>query len=166
MIKAITEELDYRRKIIEKALEQHYKKYVHGAHGPNEFDCAGLVWYVYNYVLHMNLYEGGIGLSTSTKIMTSSHGIINYYEEDILDKDLSMISEGDILFFHRQSFDEHCPNENNKYPGHCGIYLGNNRFIHAPSKVNHVAINDFNKSEYWTRKLVASKDVISTYKRN
>ena len=162
MIKAITNnELLLRNKIVKLALLQHRKLYKHGMHGPDDFDCAGFVWYVYNEVLGLDIYKDGIGLSSTTWIMTSPIGILNTFEEDDQNKDLSVIHKGDILLFHKQSKEDNEPKVDNKYPGHCGIYLGDNRFIHASSKRGHVAINNFEKTEYWVKKLVGSKDIIT-----
>ena len=159
MIKPITNEEELRRKIIELSLKQYKKMYVHGKHGPDTFDCAGFVWYIYHEILDIDIYKDGIGNSTTTKIMTSSYGKLVLYNEDILDKNLSLIKVGDILLFHRQSLESTEPLEDNKYPGHCGIYLGDKRFIHALRKKGYITISNFDKSEYWTKKLVASKNV-------
>ena len=140
---------------------QYNKDYVHGAHGPDTFDCAGLVWYVYYNVLGIDIYNQGFGLSTTTKIMTSQYGVVTLYDENSLNKDISLIKTGDILLFHRQSKDDIIPKPNNKYPGHCGIYLGNNSFIHCSRKNKKVIINNLIKEKYWNKKLVASKDIIS-----
>lgn len=140
---------------------QYNKDYVHGSHGPNNFDCAGLVWYVYYNVLGIDIYNQGFGLSTTTKIMTSNYGIITLYNENSLFKDLKIIKKGDILLFHRQSKEDTIPKPDNKYPGHCGIYLGNNNFIHCSRKYKSVLINNLNKDKYWNKKLVASKNIIS-----
>ena len=133
--------------------------YVHGKHGPDTFDCAGFVWYVYHEILGIDIYKDGIGISTTTKIMTSIYGELVLYTEDILDKNLSLIKGGDILLFHRQSLESTEPLRDNKYPGHCGIYLGDNRFIHALRKQGYIIISNFDTSEYWTKKLIASKNV-------
>lgn len=162
MIKADINEL--REKIVKLALMQMDKPYVHGAHGDSSFDCAGLVWYIYYKILNIDLYNDGIGLSTTTKIMTSCYGILNLFDENDSYKDFDSINIGDILFFHRQSLDEFSPREDNKYPGHCGIYLGDDIFIHCPRNKGMVKINDFSKSKYWRKKLVASKDVVSDAK--
>ena len=92
--------------------------------------------------------------------MTSSYGKITLYSENSLNKDLKLIKPGDILFFHRQSLNDNIPKENNKYPGHCGIYLSNNYFIHASRKNKKIIINKLNNN-YWEKVLVASKDIIS-----
>ena len=146
---------ELRDKIVELALLQHHKLYEHGMHGENTFDCAGFVWYVYHEILGINIYEQGYGKSTTTKIMTSIYGNI-VPTSDIL--------KGDILFFHRQSKEDNEPTIYNKYPGHCGIYLGNNRFIHASGTKRKVIINNFSKSKYWNDVLVSGKSIISEEK--
>lgn len=161
MIKANINETELRYKIIKLALLQYHKLYVHGSNGPDTFDCAGLVWFIYNEILNINLYENGFGLSTTTKIMTSNLGKITLFEEDNMNKDLSLIKDGDIVFFHRQSLNDRIPKTDNKYPGHCGIYLGNNNFIHASRAKMKVVISNFEKNNYWKDVLVASKDVFS-----
>ena len=164
MIKAnINDEL-LRERTIKLAKLQHHKIYEHGKHGPDTFDCAGLVWFIYNEILKLNLYDEGIGLSTTTKIMTSKYGKITLYKEEDLNKDLNLIKNGDIIFFHRQSMDDNEPKENNKYPGHCGIYIGNNKFIHCSRTKGKVIISNFDKNTYWKKLLVASKDIISNNK--
>ena len=162
MIKAdINYETILREKLIKLALLQYKKLYKHGNHGPDTFDCAGLVWYLYHEICQINLYYNGIGMSTTTKIMTSAYGKINLYEEDSNYKNLNIIEKGDIVFFHRQSMKDNKPTENNKYPGHCGIYLGNNYFIHCSRPKGKVIIINFDKDEYWKKVLVASKDIFS-----
>lgn len=145
-----------RDDICNLALEHYHKLYAHGAFGPNEFDCAGYVWYVYNYLYGIDIFKGGYGISTTTMIMTSSYGVITLYNNDY--KDISLIKKGDIVFLHRQSLNDNEPKVDNKYPGHCGIYLGDNRFIHASGTKKKVLINTFNNS-YWLRKLVGSKNL-------
>lgn len=159
MIKTDTKEIELRYKIIKLALLQHHKPYIHGNNGPNSFDCAGLVWFIYNKILNINLYNNGFGLSTSTKIMTNNYGKLILFDENNLNKDIKMIKIGDIVFFHRQSLNDIMPKDNNKYPGHCGIYLGNNNFIHCSSSKGEVVISNFIKNKYWEKVLVASKNV-------
>ena len=133
-------------------------------HGPDTFDCAGLVWFLYHELFEINLYKQGFGLSTTTKIMTSSYGKITLFDEDSLNKDLSLIRKGDILFFHRQSMHDTIPKVDNKYPGHCGIYLGDNDFIHCSRPKGKVIISNFNNNKYWKKVLVASKAILSDKK--
>ena len=155
-----------REEIIKFALLQIHKPYVHGMHGPNSFDCAGFVWYVYNEILGINIYDNGVGCSTTTKIMTSDYGKITYFNEFVLDKNIKLINPGDILLFHTQSKKEFVPKEDNRYPGHCGIYIGDGRFIHCTRLNNHnqVIKTNFEISKHLYEILVGSKDIISDEK--
>lgn len=151
---------ELRAELINLAYYQINKPYMHGMHGPDSFDCAGLIWYLYDEIMHINLYKDGYGVSTTTMIMTSSYGKITYFKENSLDKNINLINPGDILLFHRQSLNDNEPRENNKYPGHCGIYLGNSDFIHCTKKYN-VHLNNLDSDAYWQKKLVASKDIFA-----
>lgn len=168
MITANTIE-ELRDKLIHLACLQRNKQYVHGMHGPDTFDCAGLVWFLYNQLFNIDIYEDGYGLSTTTRIMTSCYGKITLFDEHSLNKNLNVVKRGDILFFHRQSKEDNIPKENNYYPGHCGIYLGDNKFIHCTKSKGLVYISNFEKFKYWKNVLVGSKDIISDdiiYKKN
>ena len=129
--------------------------------GADTFDCAGLIWYIFNEILDINIFEEGIGISTTTKIMTSKYGILTLYKEDDINKDISLIKSGDVLFFHKQSLKDHKPRSDNKYPGHCGIYLSSHQFIHSTRSKNGVVIGDLRKD---LNVLVGSKDIVNDEK--
>lgn len=151
---------DLRNKIIELALLQHHKPYIHGYNGDDAFDCAGLVWFVYHEVLGLNIYEDGYGKSTTTMIMTSPKGKLILFDKEELEKDLTLIKEGDILLFHKQSLNEEKPTENNKYPGHVGIYLGDGKIIHATRKSGKVIISNLEKKPKLKEKLIGYKTML------
>ena len=164
VIKVDFKENELREKIIKLALLQHHKLYEHGKNGPNTFDCAGFVWFLYYEIFRINLYNRGFGLSTTTKIMTNNYGKTILFRKNDPNKDLSIIRKGDILFFHRQSMNDTIPKVDNKYPGHCGIYLGDNYFIHCSRPKGQVIISNFDNNEYWKEVLVANKDIFSDSK--
>ena len=117
---------ELRCKIVKLALLQHKKKYVHGSNGPKDFDCAGLVHYVYKKILGVNVYEDGIGKSTTTKIMTNNKGKLVNIKEDLENKDemIDSMQKGDIVFLHRQSLKAKRPKETNiKVNSLCNIFL-------------------------------------------
>lgn len=152
MIKADNYEKILRKKIIELAFLQYYKKYEHGMHGPNSFDCAGLPWFLYHEICDIDIYDNGFGLSTTTtKIMTSSYGNLRIFVENDYNKDLNLIKSGDILFFHRQSYNDSLPKEDNRYPGHFGIYLSDNYFIQSSSVIGKIIISNFELNDYWKK---------------
>ena len=127
--------------------------------GSDSFECAGLVWYVYNQIFDINIFELGFGLSTTTKILTSTYGKIMLFNKLDKNKNISLINKGDVVFFHRQSLKDDIPKYDNKYPGHCGIYLGDKKFNHASRKNKKVIINTFN-NEYWRDLLVGAKKML------
>ena len=147
-----------RDRIIKLAILLHNKKYVHGKKGPNTFDCAGLIWYIYNEIMGINIFQNGYGLSTTTKIMTSDIGKLFIINKN--DKNNLKLLKGDILLIHRQSLNENEPKEDNKYPGHCGLYIGNGKFIHATKVTNRVCISKINEENMWSKKLIGYKRII------
>ena len=149
--------------MIDFSLLQYGKPYVHKSMGPDSFDCVTLVWYVYSSLFHIDLFQMGFGNSATTLAMTSCYGKITLYNENDWNKDLSILRSGDILFFHTQSLKDHYPKPNNRYPGHCGIYLGNEYFIQANKAKGKVVISNFNQNEYWKRVLVGSKNVLADF---
>ena len=60
--------------------------------GPDSFDCACLVWYVYNQIFDINIFELGFGLSTTTKILTSTYGKIMLFNKLDKNKNISLIN--------------------------------------------------------------------------
>ncbi len=166
MIKAdIFDEKEIRSEIIELALKQYNKLYIHGKKGPYTFDCAGFVWFLYNKVLDINIFYNGIGKSTTTKIMTGYYGSLRLYDEKSLNKDLKLIKPGDVLLFHTQSKEDNNPTRFNKYPGHCGLYLSDNIFLHCSNKKGGVVLDNFDdNNKKWRKKIIASKDIASDIK--
>lgn len=98
-------------------------KYSWGGTTPNGFDCSGYTQYIYKQV--------GINLPR-TAYAQSKIGI------PITDKSYQ---KGDLLFF--------LTNKKRGIPiTHIGIYLENNRFIHAASSKKGIIISDLTHSRY------------------
>lgn len=152
---------NFRKNVMDLALLQLGKNYVWGAIGPDEFDCSGFTFYVFKELFGIDINHSGYGIGDTTKQMTNDIGILrNYNENDEKKKDyLVDIQLGDLVFFHRQSLDDNQPTPTNRYPGHVGIYLGDNQFIHASSDEGKIIISKMD--DYWLGILVASRDIIS-----
>lgn len=150
----------FRKNIIELALLQLGKPYVWGERGPLEFDCSGLTYYIFQELFGIDINEAGYGIGDTTKQMTNNIGNLQKYSEDDPKKEdyLKYIQVGDLVFFHRQSLEENQPTPSNRYPGHVGIYLGENKFLHASSDDLKVVISEFD--EYWLKVLVGSRDIV------
>jgi cell wall-associated NlpC family hydrolase len=115
-----------RDQILETAKSYIGVPYLFGGKSKKGVDCVGLV----NCVLR-SLLPGRSWL-----------GIPEYLKYTRVK--LNAMKPGDFVFF----------NPYGKGIGHIGIFIGNNRFIHAPGLKQYVRIDTFDA--YWGRVLVAS----------
>lgn len=101
--------------------------YLYGGNTPEGLDCSGLIYYAFN--------QGGLKIGRE-----SSEGYFNGNTTQVNNP-----IAGDLVFF-----------ENTYKDGisHMGIYIGNNKFIHAGT--DGVEISDVTYS-YWSTRLVAYK---------
>jgi len=101
-------------------------RYLHGGDGPNDggFDCSGLVRKVFGDAL-------GLNLPRTAAEMAKLGNRVNKEE----------LKPGDLVFFNtmRRAF------------SHVGIYLGENRFLHAPSTGGVVRVESMD-SAYWVKR--------------
>lgn len=97
-------------------------RYKWGGDTPDSgFDCSGLIRYVYNQVTGRSLPGNAQEISRVGETV-----------------DRADLQPGDLVFFNtlRRPF------------SHVGIYLGESRFVHAPSRGGHVEIVDMS-NRYW-----------------
>lgn len=111
--------------IIEIAKEKQGCPYAMGAKGPDSFDCSGFVYWVYKQV--------GINVPGSTDAYMALKGTAK-------EIDWSEAQPGDILIVFASE-------RGTKY-GHAGIYLGDNKYIHAPQTGDVVKISSGAKSSF------------------
>jgi cell wall-associated NlpC family hydrolase len=103
-----------------------------GANPETGFDCSGLVHYVFQQVT-------GISLPRTSKDMSKlGHAV-----------DVADLAVGDLVFFDTRRF---------RY-SHVGIYLGDGRFIHAPSAGGSVEVVRLSES-YWQRKFNGARRIV------
>lgn len=99
-------------------------RYVYGASGPSSFDCSGLTSYVYKHF--------GYSLSRSSRDQAKNGKAVT-----------GELQPGDILVF----------SNNGKTVGHVGIYIGNDKFVHASDSSTGVIISNLHDSwnikKYW-----------------
>ena len=122
--------------------------YVYGATGPDSFDCSGLIYYVANQALGLQLPRTSKALYSFCKVVPKEK-----------------MEEGDLLFF---------KTNNTASITHVGIYIGGSQFISAISDgPNSGVIISSLDQEYWKPKyvgcgqfLASGKDKSSTVKRN
>lgn len=98
--------------------------YKYGGHSPKAgFDCSGFVDYVFRHSAHVSLPHNSQ--------LISRHGF---------PVESTQLREGDLVFY----------DTNHSAYSHVGIYLGNYRFIHAPSSGGRVRTEDMRET-YWVR---------------
>jgi cell wall-associated NlpC family hydrolase len=112
---------------LDVAVSQLGRPYRYGGSTPRGFDCSGLVYFAY--------YRAGMRVPRSTMAQYR-------YARPVA---LKNVQPGDLLFFRRRY----------RSVSHVGIYAGNARFIHAPSKGRLVSYDSLN-DPYWRTRLVAA----------
>jgi cell wall-associated NlpC family hydrolase len=111
--------------IIDKAYELTGIKYKLGGSRPETgFDCSQFVKYVFEQALNLSLPPSARSLSKMG--------------ETIKFEDLQ---PGDLVFFNTRK---------SKY-SHVGIYVGNNKFIHAPRTGKTIGVESLTKN-YWLKR--------------
>lgn len=105
-------------------------RYRRGGREPSTgFDCSGFVRYVFRHSLNVELPA-----SSAAQFLTG------------LKIDRDKLVEGDLVFFRTEG----------KRVSHVGIYLGDGRFIHAPSSGKHVSVSNLAEA-YWSKRYVGAK---------
>jgi cell wall-associated NlpC family hydrolase len=99
------------------------KPYRYGGASPKGFDCSGLVYYAY--------HQAGYRIPRTSQ----------QQYRDSLPVKRAHIREGDLLFFRIEG-----------KVSHVGVYLGDNRFIHAPANGKRVTIASLD-NPYWKQRL-------------
>lgn len=96
--------------------------YKYGGNSPKTgFDCSGFVDYVFQRTANVPLPHNAQQISRHGSPVKQSH-----------------LREGDLVFY----------DTNNEAFSHVGIYLGNDRFIHAPSSGGSVRTENM-REPYW-----------------
>lgn len=106
--------------------------YRYGGSTPDSgFDCSGLIQYVYAETADISLPRTVAGMNTI----------------DAPTVDEANLQAGDLVIF---------ATGRGRRPSHAGIYVGDGRFVHAPSSGGEVRM-DFLGAEYWQRSYLQAK---------
>ncbi len=115
---------DRGRQIVHTALQYLGRPYVSGGESPGGFDCSGFVYYV--------MAQHGIKVArTSPELFRQGRSVSR-----------SQLRPGDVVFF--------C-NTYRRGISHVGIYINDNKFIHAANHRRNVTINRIDDSYYGPR---------------
>lgn len=108
--------------------------YRYGGNTPDSgFDCSGLVRYVVGRAANVNLPRTTEAMGTRGSAL-----------------DRSEVASGDLVFF----------NTTGRANSHVGIYVGQNRFVHAPSTGGTVRLEDMGRS-YWASRYNGARRVVA-----
>ena len=111
-------------------------KYIWGGEDPKKgFDCSGLIQHVFSEAIDVELPR------TSQAMSAMNVPLVNR------DK----LKSGDLLFF---------ATEGGNRVSHVAIYVGDNRFIHAPRAGKNVSMSRLDNI-YWNKHFVSAKRVIT-----
>ena len=119
---------DLASRAVDQAVAMVGKPYHYGGNTPAGFDCSGLVQYSYGRV-GVTLPHGTNSLRRVSQPVSKSH-----------------LQRGDLLFFTQEG----------KRSSHVALYIGGNRFVHAPSTGKKVYITSFD-DPYWRRHLTEAR---------
>lgn len=112
---------------VKDALQLQGQPYIWGGQSPQEgFDCSGLVVYVYN--------RQGLKLPRTARSLAEQLPAVN----------INQRQPGDLLFFNTS-----------KPFSHVGIYVGNDKFVHAPSARTGRVMMSSLQQPYWRERFIA-----------
>ena len=120
------------QEILINALSLTGIKYKYGGISPETgFDCSGFVRYVFQQAANLTLPHGARALSQLGQTVP-----------------LDQLRPGDLVFFNtlKSAF------------SHVGIYLGDNRFIHAPSSGGGIHVVNMNDA-YWSERFNGARRI-------
>ena len=112
------------------AREMIGKPYRYAGDTPAGFDCSGLVRYSYG--------RTGISMPRATPAQRNATTLIS----------VRGLRPGDLLFFDQEG----------KKSSHVGIYLGDGRFVHAPSTGGRVRTDSLS-ADFWKKHFVEARRV-------
>jgi cell wall-associated NlpC family hydrolase len=105
-----------------------------GSSKESGFDCSGFVQHVFEVAAAIDLpHNAGAMSKFGSKVVQST------------------LAPGDLLFF----------NTLGRQFSHVGIYLGDGRFVHAPSRQKSVEIDDMNDG-YWKRRFNGARRLLES----
>lgn len=128
-----TQRTDNLQDILLNALSLKGVRYQYGGTSPDSgFDCSGFVRYVFREAANISLPHNARAISQLGDIISRQQ-----------------LQPGDLVFYNtmKSAF------------SHVGIYLGNNRFIHAPSSGGGIRIVDMDEA-YWAKRFDGARRIL------
>ncbi|MEL4106430.1 SH3 domain-containing protein [Oscillospiraceae bacterium WX1] len=130
-----SEQLSARQVLVDFATQYVGYNYVYGGASPSSgFDCSGLVYYVFRH------FDYNVNRTASSQ-----------FKNDGTSVKKADLQPGDLVFF---------SSNGGHSVTHVGIYIGNNKFVHASTPKIGVVISSLD-SDYYTRVWYGAKRVMS-----
>lgn len=156
--------------LFEYAFKQLDKPYVYSMAGPESFDCSGFTYYIYKEIgikiprTSEQQSQKGINIDKSslmpgdlvffdTRSVNNSFDITDSYEDSEQYIDILFQNELSSLRDQKTSSNSFIPEK----VTHVGMYIGDNKFIHASSGGKKVIISDLTTGYYKTRYLFSKR---------
>lgn len=121
-----------RPTVVSTALSMKGTPYRYGGSTPAGFDCSGLIQYTFR--------QAGIAVPRNSYDQYKASSPVY----------ISRLQPGDLLFFRTLG---------GMFVSHVGMYIGDNRFVHAPGKGKHVHIDSLDE-DYWQKRLVGAGSLL------
>lgn len=122
--------------VLDTAHQMKGVSYRYGGRNPNGFDCSGLVWYCYD--------RAGIVVPIDTDHLRKAGSKVTGRWN------IGKLKRGDLMFFRVDRMFGR--------PNHVGIYVGNNRMIHAST--SRGVVLDSLDNEYWKAHFTYARRII------
>jgi cell wall-associated NlpC family hydrolase len=123
--------------ILETAKEYLGVKYIWAANGPSAFDCSGYTKYVFKKngitIPRYSGHQANVGIKVS----------------------FNELQKGDLVFFDTAKGFHGKVN-------HVGIYIGDNKFIHASSAKKQVMITSFSRKKFYKNRFLHGQRIIQS----
>lgn len=124
----VAKQVSVQDKIINEGKKYIGTKYRYGGTTPSGFDCSGFIGYTFKKAVGKKLPRTAASMYKAGKIVNKKQ-----------------LQKGDVVFFTTYK----------KGASHAGIYVGNNKFMHASSSKG-VTIDSLSNS-YWKPKYLGAK---------
>lgn len=111
-------------------------KYIWAANGPSAFDCSGFTKYVFK--------KNGISLPRYSGHQANIGKKVKFEN----------LEKGDLVFFDTAK-------KFTKTVNHVGIFIGNDKFIHASSGGKKVMITSFQKKKFYKNKFLYARRILN-----
>jgi len=123
-----------RDRVVEAGLEAIGTPYSWGGDDADGFDCSGLVLYVYREIAGLELPRTARQQRAQGKVVRSKQ----------------QLRPGDLVFFATRG---------RGVTSHVGIYIGQNRFVHAPRRGTKVRVDEL-QNPYWSKRYLGARSYL------